>query len=75
MRLNDIKEKYPVIWQRVDGVRTTYAIELRGDFKRRSEAAEVAAVTRALMADLRESPAWVVIPPMGRGEVARIQMN
>lgn len=75
MRLNDITGNYPVIWHRVEGARTTYAIEVRGDFMRRSGASEVAAMSHALLEDLRRSPSWVVIPPMGRGEVARIQMR
>lgn len=75
MSLNDIKGKYPVIWHRLEGARPTFAIELRGDFKHRVAASEVVATERALLDDLRSSPSWVVIPPMGRNEVARIQMR
>jgi len=76
MRLNDIKEHFPVVWHKVGGRagETTYAIELRGDFQRRAGAAEVARTREALLDALRHSPAWKVLPAAGP-EVAQIEMK
>jgi hypothetical protein len=76
MRLNDIKEHFPVVWHKVDGriSETTYAIELRGDFKRRAHPTEINATQKALLNALNHSPAWKVLPAVG-SEVAQIEMK
>lgn len=76
LRLNDIKEHFPVVWHKVEGRagESSYAIELRGDFQRRVGAAEVERATSALLDALRHSPAWKVLPPVGK-EVCIIEMK
>jgi hypothetical protein len=79
MRLNDIKAHFPIVWHKVDGRagETTYAIELRGDFMRKTAKAEVAATTAALLEALRASRAWTVMSATANngGAVCRIEMN
>jgi hypothetical protein len=82
-RLNDIKERFPVVWHKVEDARTrtaVYALEIFG--KKLTEMARAANCTvdrfRAdvetrLMAALRASPAWRVLRSEGR-EFCRLEM-
>jgi hypothetical protein len=74
--LNDIKENFPVVWGKVEGRRgeSTYAITLRGDFKRRVGRAAAAKEHARLVDALSHSPAWKVLPPVG-DEDCRIEMK
>jgi hypothetical protein len=76
MRLNDIKENFPIVWSKVEGRRgeSTYAITLRGDFKRRVGHAAAAKERSRLIDALSHSPAWTVLSPVG-DEDCRIEMN
>jgi len=76
LRLNDIKAHFPIVWHPAPGRagETTYAIELRGDFMRKTGQAGTKAMSNELVAALRASPAWHVLPPTA-GEVCRIEMR
>lgn len=76
MRLNDIKNHFPVVWNKVDGRagETTYAIVLRGDYQRKTAKANVKATEKALVDALRASPAWKVLAAVG-DETCRIEMK
>lgn len=76
MRLNDIKENFPIVWGKVNGRRgeSTYTITLRGDFTKRVGRAAAAKESARLIDALSHSPAWTVLPPVG-DEDCRIEMN
>ena len=80
VKLNDIKEYFPVVWRKVDGRpgKSTYAIELFG--KKITEMSRAVGhdvrkeVTDNLLAALRASNSWTVLAPVER-EVCRIEIK
>ena len=76
-RLNDIKEHFPILWDKVPGRagETTYKIQIRGDFQRKNPPAAVEATRTALIAALVASAAWKVLPAGQAAEVCRIEMK
>jgi hypothetical protein len=80
-RLNDIKMHFPVVWHKDETARTrtaVYVIEIFG--KKIIEMSRIAGhdvradVESHLMAALRTSPAWRVLPAVGR-EFCRLEME
>jgi hypothetical protein len=76
-RLNDIKEHFPIVWDKVPGRagETTYKIQIRGDFQRKNPPAVVESTRTALIAALAASAAWKVLPAGHAAEVCRIEMK
>jgi hypothetical protein len=76
-RLNDIKEHFPILWDKVPGRagETTYKIQIRGDFQRKNPPAVVESTRTALIGALVASPAWTVLPAGHAAEVCRIEMK
>ena len=80
VKLNDIKEYFPVVWRKVDGRpgKSTYALELFG--KKITEMSRAVGhdvrneVTDNLLAALRASNSWNVLRPVGR-EVCLLEMK
>jgi len=78
-KLNDIKEHFPVVWHAVDGRagKSTYALELHGkkvrDLSTTAGRNLTADITRDMLAALRASHAWTVLPTKGK-EVCRLEI-
>lgn len=78
VRLTDIRAHFPmVIWNRVEGApgETTYAIAIRGDYRRRVDGRELARTEAQLRRALAASRFWTVLPAANRDEFVRIQMR
>lgn len=78
VRLTDIRTHFPMaIWNRVEGApgETTYAIAIRGDYRRRVDGRELARTEAQLRRALAASRFWTVLPAANRDEFVRIQMR
>ena len=76
-RLNDIKERFPVVWAEVstgNPSRKVYGIELFGK-KVRELGLNTATVKAELLAALKTSPSWTVLSTVAGNQVAQIEMN
>ena len=77
-KLNDITAHFPgvVVWKPVQGAagESTYALTVRNDFASKGSAVTRAATLNSLMAALRASRFWIVLPGVGK-EFARLQMR
>jgi hypothetical protein len=74
-RLNDIKAHFPVIWNEVQGCKsTTYAVEIFGK-KAKEQNLNINRVKADLIAALSTSRAWTVLPAKDPKHVCLIQMN
>lgn len=77
-KLNDITTHFPgvVVWKQVAGRagESTYALTVRNDFAARGTAISRAATLNSLMAALRASRFWNVLPGVGK-EFARLEMR
>jgi hypothetical protein len=76
LRLNDIKERFPVVWTEVPS-RTrakVYAIEIFGK-RAREMGLDIAKTSEALLRALKASPSWRVLRAEGGREVCRIEMH
>jgi hypothetical protein len=76
LRLNDIKERYPVVWSEVPSLTRAkvYAIEIFGK-RARELGLDIPKTTESLLRALKASPSWRVLRPEGGREVCRIEMN
>jgi hypothetical protein len=78
-KLADINKVFPgmAVWNKVDGRRgeSTWAIEIRGDFKRRLKPADLEHALREFEAALRASRYWTVLRPEGDREFVRLEMR
>jgi hypothetical protein len=77
VRREDIYKQFPVIVDRRDGRpgESTFAIMIRGDFKRSHSRDEVARMTADLMRSLYASKYWKVLPAEHDDEICRIEMS
>lgn len=76
VRLNDIKEHFPVVWTEVPS-RTrakVYAIEIFGK-RAREMGLDLTKTSESLLRALKASPSWRVLRAEGGREVCRIEMN
>jgi hypothetical protein len=74
-RLNDIKALFPVIWNEVQGCKsTTYTIEIFGK-KVKEQGLNINRVKADLLTALSASKAWTVLPAKDPKHVCLIQMN
>jgi hypothetical protein len=78
-KLNDIKDFFPVVWKRVEGRagKSTYGLELlrKGveEISKRAGKNMTEIILHDLLAALRASSAWKVLPPVGP-EVCRLEI-
>ncbi len=74
-RLNDIKEHFPVVWSEVAGCSSkTYAVELFGR-KIKEQGLNAAKVKADLLAALKASKSWTVLPATSDRQACQIRMN
>lgn len=74
-RLNDIKNHFPVIWSEVVGCKsTTYAVEIFGK-KAKEQGLNIIKVKADLLAALKASRSWTVLPATNERQVCLLQMN
>jgi hypothetical protein len=74
-RLNDIKEHFPVVWSEVAGCSSkTYAVELFGR-KIKEQGLNVNKVKADLIAALKASKSWTVLPATSDRQACQIRMN
>ncbi len=74
-RLTDMKNHFPVIWNEVKGCKsTTYAVEIFGK-KVKELGLNPNTVKTDLLAALKASRAWTVLPPTDTRYVCLLQMN
>jgi hypothetical protein len=74
-RLNDIKNHFPVIWNEVTGCKsTTYAVEIFGK-KAKEMGLNLVKVKTDLLAALKASRSWTVLPATNERQVCLLQMN
>ncbi len=74
-RLNDIKTYFPVIWNEVQGCKTTtYAVEIFGK-KVKEQGLNMAKVKSDLLAALNASRSWTVLPATNERQVCLLKMN
>jgi hypothetical protein len=74
-RLNDIKARFPVIWNEVQGCKsTTYALEIFGK-KVKEQGLNLNRVKADLMTALTASKAWTVLPAKDPKHVCLLRMN
>jgi hypothetical protein len=79
-KLADINKVFPgtAVWNKVEGRRgeSTWAITIRGDFKRRHRPAELERALDEFEAALRSSRYWTVLrPAAGSDELVRLEMR
>lgn len=74
-RLNDIKNHFPVIWNEVNGCKTTtYAVEVFGK-RVKEQGLNMAKVKTDLLVALKASRSWTVLPATNERHVCLLQMN
>jgi hypothetical protein len=74
-RLNDIKAHFPAIWNEVQGCKsTTYALEIFGK-KVKEQGLDMAKVKADLLAALKASRSWTVLPATNPRHLCLLQMN
>jgi hypothetical protein len=74
-RLNDIKAFFPVIWNEVQGCKSaTYALEIFGK-KVKEQGLDMTTVKTDLMAALKASRSWTVLPATNPRHLCLLQMN
>ncbi len=74
-RLNDIKEHFPVVWSEVAGCTSkTYAVEIFGR-KLKEQGLHANKVKGDLLAALKASKSWTVLPATSERQVCLIRMN
>jgi hypothetical protein len=78
-KLNDITTFFPgiVVWKKVDGRKgeSTYALSIRADFQRRTDAKTMRLALGDLEAALRASRFWGVLAPADKSEFLRLEMR
>jgi hypothetical protein len=78
-KLNDITTFFPgiVVWKKVDGRKgeSTYALSIRNDFQRRTDAKTARLALGDLEAALRASRFWGVLAPADKSEFLRLEMR
>jgi hypothetical protein len=78
-KLNDITTFFPgiVVWKKVDGRKgeSTYALSIRNDFQKRTDAKTMRLALGDLEAALRASRFWGVLAPADKSEFLRLEMR
>jgi hypothetical protein len=78
-KLNDITTFFPgiVVWKKVDGRagESTYALTIRNDFQKRTDAKTRRLALGDLEAALRASRFWGVLAPANKSEFLRLEMR
>jgi len=78
-KLNDITTFFPgmVVWKKVDGRKgeSTYALTIRSDFQKRTDAKTARLALGDLEAALRASRFWHVLAPADKSEFLRLEMR
>lgn len=73
-RLNDIKDHFPVVWNKVEGARrSTYTLDWKRTEVMRLSRDVVQEMTQRLLSSLRASRAWKVLDRV-EGELCRLEM-
>jgi hypothetical protein len=79
-KLNDIKEHFPVIWNKIPGRagKSTYVLEIYGkkmrDISMKAGKNMEATVRKDLMIALKASKAWTVLPAVEKDEFCRLEI-
>ncbi len=74
-RLNDLKERFPIVWKEVEGCKsTTYAVEIHGK-KVKEQGLNLQRVKADLTKAMNASAAWTVLPATDPKQVCLLRMN